>query len=536
MAKKVDNTIHIFKNQLKSLVVSLLILVAGGAARAGITVPAPRMMSDTLPRVTEIWLEGGNFIALDTRQCDSLTAVNCADEKLFTLNVDECPSLTTINCAGNRLKTLNLSDNLALQRLICSGNALTELNVSQNHALIRVRCSDNPIESLDVSGLTKLSEMEADIPTMLSFKAVGCVKLENLFIGKAIKELDLSKCVLLEAAPLFGATEVVRLDSCLNLKILEKIEERLNLQQLSARKTALINVDVSNSLLQNIDLSYCNALVKFNCSRTRLRELDLSTCKNMRSLYADSTPLESINVSGLSMLEVLCCHDNALLTKLNISGCTALKEVRASGNRLRSIRGSSDKLQIFQVSDNGLPFSQLYPFLQNRKEGTIYNLSRQTDTISLQTNTTFDLNREIQIGGQATKWELLTMSNTVVPANHYSAVDGVFRMLEPGEYKLKLTNPAIQTYNNGVDAEDVEFVWYIKATGPSVANEDYSTSNQFVYAVHKVIHLSEPMGPVQVYNILGRCIYSGTDTEIPVKTSGLYVVRSRYNTFKISVK
>lgn len=546
------------KIRLKPLAVSLLVFVSGAVFRVeaaalqrmseadGTEAKAPRSIIDTLPRITEIWLEGGNFIALDTRQCDSLTAVNCPDEKLFTLNVDECPSLTTINCSGNRLKTLNLSDNLALQRLICSGNALTELNVSQNHELIRVRCSDNPIKSLDVSGLTKLSELEADISTMLSFKAVGCVKLENLFIGKAIKELDLSKCVLLEAAPLFAVTEVVRLDSCLNLKILEKIEDKLNLQQLSARQTALIKVDVSNSQIQTIDLTHCNAMVQFKCTNTRLRDLDLSTCKNLHTLYADSTHLETINVSGLPSLENLHCHNNPFLTKLNITGCSSLKELRAGHNRLQSVRGVSDKLQVFEVAGNGLPFSQLYPFMQSRKEGAVYSLSPQVDTVNLKVDEIFDLNKEMTIGGQATEWTLLSLSDTVVPNTHYRVTDGLFRIYKSGTYKLVLTNAAVQDYTNGTDAEDVSFTWYIKVTGKDIDPNDTPNENileenvPFAYADHRVICLSEPMSSVQVYNAVGQCVYSGAAMRIPIDKNGLYIVRSRvrsrHYTFKVAVK
>lgn len=68
------------------------------------------------------------------------------------------------------------------------------------------------------------------------------------------------------------------------------------------------------------------------------------------------------------------------------------------------------------------------------------------------------------------------------------------------------------------------------------ATEDLQEDKTFVYAQHREICLSEPMGRVQVYNAFGQRVYSGTATRIPVHAGGLYVVCTRERTYKVLVK
>ena len=68
------------------------------------------------------------------------------------------------------------------------------------------------------------------------------------------------------------------------------------------------------------------------------------------------------------------------------------------------------------------------------------------------------------------------------------------------------------------------------------ANEDVPTSKVLVYTEGREICISESMEQVQVFNAFGQCVYSGTDNRVPVKTSGLYVVRIGTQSYKVTVK
>lgn len=532
LAKKVNNAIHTFKNRLKLLAVSLLAMSLLATGRADELVKA-RPYPDTLPRITELHLEGGNYTKLDVSKCDTILSVTCSNNKLDTLSVAGCTTLTILDCALNRLKSLDISDNIHLQRLNCTDNALSELNVTANPELVDLRCSGNHIKDLDVSDHIHLEHVGADMLSMHTFKAVNCTRLESILVGDSVKELDMTRCVALKDAPLYRLMEDVKLDSCLSLRVLERASGKLNLQRLTARWAALEDIDVSNSKLETIDLFNNNALSKLNCSRSLVRQLDLTTCHSLREVSADSAKLETLNISGLTRLEVLRCRNNDL-NRLNISSCDAMKELYADHNRLQSVRRSNNALQTLHMFGNNLRFSQIYPFLQQRTGG-VYRLSPQTDTVALETNVTFDLLSEVLIGGQYTTWQLTTATDNEVSANAYKGENGVFRFLKPGDYKLKMTNPAMLSFDNGTEGTPVEFTWYIEVTGKDMsANED--VNRLYVYVADKVICLSEPMGVVQVFNTAGKSLYKGTGTKIPVQTSGLYIVRTPFKTFKISVK
>ena len=47
---------------------------------------------------------------------------------------------------------------------------------------------------------------------------------------------------------------------------------------------------------------------------------------------------------------------------------------------------------------------------------------------------------------------------------------------------------------------------------------------------------AENRGLVQVFNAIGKCVYNGNATIIPVRQSGVYVVRVGTNSYKVSVR
>ncbi|MCH5244024.1 MAG: hypothetical protein J1F29_03900 [Lentimicrobiaceae bacterium] len=47
---------------------------------------------------------------------------------------------------------------------------------------------------------------------------------------------------------------------------------------------------------------------------------------------------------------------------------------------------------------------------------------------------------------------------------------------------------------------------------------------------------AENRGLVQMFNAIGQCVYSGNATIIPVRQSGVYVVRAGANSHKVIVK
>ena len=84
--------------------------------------------------------------------------------------------------------------------------------------------------------------------------------------------------------------------------------------------------------------------------------------------------------------------------------------------------------------------------------------------------------------------------------------------------------------------ENLELIANFEKNSGDVANENQDKDNFYVYAQERNIILSENRGLVQVFNAVGQCVYSGNATIIPVRQSGVYVVRVGANSHKVIVK
>ncbi|MCH5244733.1 MAG: leucine-rich repeat domain-containing protein, partial [Lentimicrobiaceae bacterium] len=86
-----------------------------------------------------------------------------------------------------------------------------------------------------------------------------------------------------------------------------------------------INTSVISPLITSLDVSACTALRELRCSNNQLTSLDVSGCTSLTKLNCGYNPLRSLDVSGCTALTTLDCIN--LLTSLDVSGCTALKEL-----------------------------------------------------------------------------------------------------------------------------------------------------------------------------------------------------------------
>jgi hypothetical protein len=90
----------------------------------------------------------------------ALTALDCSDNQLTSLNISSNTALTLLNCSDNQLTALNVSSNTALAILRCFHNELASLSVSTNTALTTLNCYDNQLTSLNISGNTALTILD----------------------------------------------------------------------------------------------------------------------------------------------------------------------------------------------------------------------------------------------------------------------------------------------------------------------------------------------------------------------------------------
>lgn len=123
--------------------------------------------------VKEIEITTGNIRTLKgIERCSNLEKLYCKGEFLGTytddygdsheicegllmeLDLSGNPRLTALNCAANRIETVNLSANTELEELIIDRNRLQSIDLSHNTKLMSLVLQGNPLTSVsDISGL-----------------------------------------------------------------------------------------------------------------------------------------------------------------------------------------------------------------------------------------------------------------------------------------------------------------------------------------------------------------------------------------------
>jgi hypothetical protein len=199
--------------------------------------------------------------------------------------------ITYIDCANNRLTTLDVRKNPALVELRCWNNRLKVLNVKNNPALTLLWCSSNLISLLDAAACTKLV-------TLYCYNN----RISDLTIGNAA---DLHELI------------------CSDNRITS-----LNLRSCGK----LVMLECKGNRLTGLDLENCTKLTTLNCVMNRLTALKLTGNTELVSLSCDINRIDELNVDTNTQLELLSCGFNQL-TQLNLRSNTALRQISIRDNR-----------------------------------------------------------------------------------------------------------------------------------------------------------------------------------------------------------
>ena len=471
----------------------------------------------------------GIITTLDVSDCPALTSLDCGSNQLTDLDVSNNTALTSLRCGGNPLSSLDVSKNTVLTSLSCYSNQLTDLDVSKNTALTSLNCSSNPLTSLNVSQNTALTSLDCD--------------------NNQLTNLDVSK------------------------------------------NTALTSLDCGSNQLTSLDVSKNTALRWLRCHSNQLTGLDLSNHTALRELYCHSNQLTSLDVSGCTALTWLECNNNQL-TDLDARGCTALLYLDARGNHIplsilyNKVYSQSSSWRTFYADQ-----SDSILLLVDQP------LDLSTERIIAQTISSFELtdghgqelaadfwtenkfvfqfheplaynlvlqNPAIQEDGEPVTFTWYISVVDQIPEGYFTVQIasnnpewGTASMPGNGVYKkgenVTITAAPKDGYrfvnwtNNGTEfsteavykfavTENLELIANFEKNSGDVANENQDKDNFYVYAQERNIILSENRGLVQVFNAIGQCVYSGNATIIPVRQSGVYVVRVGANSHKVIVK
>ena len=270
-----------------------------------------------------------------------------------------------------RIAKLDLSGCTALEELYCSYNPLTELDLSKNKELRSCVVQNTPLTKLNVSGCTALEKLNCNYNQLTELVLSDNKAFKELYCySNALTKLNVSGCTALTQLEC-NSNQLTKIDVSTNtaLKVLTCGSNRLTELDVSANK-ALDRIYCSyNSSLAKLNVSGCTVLRQLDCYKTALTKLDVSKNTALENLDCRESLLTELDVSKNTALEDVVCAQN-LLTKLDVSKNTALRYLYCYSNKLTELDVSKNAaLVTLNCSDNKLTKMDVS---KNTAIGTLY--------------------------------------------------------------------------------------------------------------------------------------------------------------------
>ncbi|BAX80600.1 T9SS type A sorting domain-containing protein [Labilibaculum antarcticum] len=398
----------------------------------------------------------------------NITALDCRNNQLSSLNTTQNTKITRLYCNGNQLSSLDLAQNTKLNTLSCQNNQLKSLDVSTNTSLRYLTCNDNLINTLDLSKNTIILELicysnqlsSLDLNQNTTLKKLECY--HNQFPFSELQKIQNNYTDLSYSYP---------------KKIFSKIEESDGYQIdysvetiIDGKETVFTWYDINNNLVNETSVSKEGAgIYKFikpgiyYCMMTnetfpeiRLTTEYITINNNKAIVFTDANFKKElienslINTNGdeeISEFEA-ALTTSLLLSNKNISDLTGIeyfcrfKTLNISDNDISSLDLNQNTL-ITDLNCN----NNLFPLSELLKIKTYYSKLSYTSTkkifsaIEETIGFKIDYSSEALIDGKETIFTWYDSNNNILDETVVSKTkNGIYKPLKLGTYYCKLTN------------------------------------------------------------------------------------------------
>ena len=177
-----------------------------------------------------------------------------------------------------------------------------------------------------------------------------------------------------------------------------------------------------NNDLTSLNLSGCTALRQLECQGNRLLNLNVKGCNSLETVNCYNNELINLDLSGCSALVGLGCGNNAL-RNLDLSGCPALQELRCGENQFQLSDLFAKRLLI--EDDYNITLSPQYSVPQTVPVGEEL------------------FGEQSVFNGTYTKYTVLTKKEKPAPLSDYRVNRGKLIFNTTGNYIVIMTNDAI---------------------------------------------------------------------------------------------
>jgi Leucine-rich repeat (LRR) protein len=291
--------------------------------------------------------------SIDLTKNELLESFNCSGNNLSTLDITKNKILTSLACDSNQLNTLTVVPNMPLKKLQCNNNQLNNINLRFLPNLTELNCSNNQLNSLDISTNDFLKALNLTFNSNLLKICINSnqyadtslwqkdsnTKWDSLcaFNNKEVKIQDKYFYFSLylngvdsnqDSKIQYGEAEAVTKIRAYDLNIVDMtgIEVFINLDTLIcnqnqisvldlSKNTSLSYLDCSNNQLVNLILG-SNVIVVNNNSLERLEGFSNN---KLKYLDCSSNLLSTLDVSNEEILTTLISYSNPNLTKICIN-------------------------------------------------------------------------------------------------------------------------------------------------------------------------------------------------------------------------
>jgi Leucine-rich repeat (LRR) protein len=329
--------------------------------------------------LTNLECYSNNLNSIDISKNMFLNRLDCSANKLVNLDVSKNVALTDLICRGNLLTTIDISKNVNLGYILISDNKLTTFETSNNTKLYQIWCQNNKITTLDFSKNSLLTQVLCNNNELINLNIKNG---KNSAISKGNPNLI---CIQVDDVVYANTNWAAKKDSqafynsleCIASTIIvdPKFEDKLitlgidtdgkNGAVLNTSIATITSLDVSNSEIKNlIGVQGFLALQNLNCSNNLLENIDLTKNIALKYVICSNNRLTSLNVSKNIDLLALSCETN-LLTGLDVSKNIALITLAFDENQLTSLDvskninlkrlyGQFNKLTNLDLSNNNI--------------------------------------------------------------------------------------------------------------------------------------------------------------------------------------
>ncbi len=293
---------------------------------------------------------GNQINAIDLSFNPGLTSLNCNDNALPILDLGSNPLLESVSCSGNLIEDLDLSLQAQLRSLTCSGNKLVSLNLrnANNGLLETLTATNNPdLLCIEIDDINNINE-SWQVDEVASFSE-NC-RYSDTFIPDDNFESALSA---ITGEP-DDNDNYIATASISGLSSLDVSGNNIADLRGIVAFSSLENLDVSNNLLDSIDLNELTSLKQLNISNNSLDTIDISSLSLLEILNISENNIGYLTLGGFPSLTQLICNNNRI-SALDLSLNDVLTELSCSDNSLTSLNvknGNNVVLNAFDATGN----------------------------------------------------------------------------------------------------------------------------------------------------------------------------------------